>query len=135
MSHRVYAVADLEALAAVESASPRGWPYVPTNREVTHWQIFRSIDHNVKALERQPMTVWEFRRELYRRPAVWTEPEGCCYLGCQTSPTHRFEPSARGTRLKLVCAEHLPGLVAADKYGNQAESSCVVSKLDDPPEV
>lgn len=135
LSHRVYAVADLEALAAVEAASPRGWPYVPTNREVTHWQIFRSIDRNVKALEREPMTVWEFRRELYRPPAPWTEFESCCHLGCQTPPRFRFEPSARGTRSKLVCAVHLPGLVAADKYGSQSDASPTVTELDTHAEV
>ena len=130
MSRRVYAVADLEALAAVEAASPRGWPYAPTDRKVTHWQIFKTIDRNVKALEHQPMAVWEFRPELYRPPAPWSEFEGCCYHGCQTPPRFRFEPSARGTRPKRVCAEHLPGLVAADKIGSQSDASPTVAELD-----
>jgi hypothetical protein len=135
MSRQVYAVEDLERLAAVEGASPRGWPYVPTDRKVTLGQVFRHVDRNVQALAHHPMTVWEFRPDLYRPPAPWSEFEGCIFLGCARPPRYRFEPSARGARSKRVCELHLPGLVAADKYGNQSEASPVVSRLDSAAEV
>lgn len=128
LSRRVYLLADLQQLAEVEAASARGWEYFPTDRKVTLGQIFHVVDRNVKALEHHLMLVWEHRPGPVR-PVV-AEPNRCCYLRCPDRPQFRFEPAARGARPKLVCAGHLGGLVAADKYGNQSDASPTVVDLD-----